>query len=93
MRGVCDAQKVHECAIICTCLVGRKLHMNIRENGIYSSPEKFLQKIAYVFLAQPRSRPRRISNLPSDRGAEPRHRAGPCRGFVFTAAVAVRLSL
>lgn len=74
VRGVCDTQKVHKCAIICTCLVGRKLHMNIRENGTYSSTEKFLKKIAYVLLAHQRSRQQRISNLALNHVAEPHHK-------------------
>lgn len=53
VRG--EAQNTEMCRI-CTCLIGRKLDVNIRENGIYSNTEEFLKKIAYVSLAHQCSR-------------------------------------
>lgn len=48
--------------------------MNIRENGMYSSTEKFLKKIAYVLLAHQRSRQKWIRNLALNHVAEPHHK-------------------
>lgn len=67
------APTAHECAMICTCLIGRKSHRNVRENGTCSSTEKFLKKIAAVLLAHQRSRQKWIRNLALNHVAEPHH--------------------
>lgn len=64
MAGLCVQGGGSEYIIcrICTCLIGRKLNVNIRENGMYSNAEEFF-KIAYVSLAHQCSRQKWLRNL------------------------------